>query len=154
MVEKTRYGSPRIPAASACSVLRSHALKSNIVMLPATTVDMAAASLAADAWAALTGTSTIGNARNYGKSAVTVLAACIARACGQPGSNPVNYATQFASSDDSLRLVSEHAAWATEMCPDASRLVLSRAASDLLAAGEETVYGRYAGLLIVVSQQI
>lgn len=157
MQGQTRYGSPRVPAASACAVLRARAAKNVKDLRMVDVVDMAASALSADAWVAITGSSDMTEAYKYGPDAVKVLAACLSRACGYPGEYDKDYWKQgspsLPTSDDYLVLLKDHQGWAAEMCPTAYNLVLAKAGADLLAAGDNNDYGRYGALLILVAEQ-
>lgn len=157
MSDQTRYGAPRLPASSACAVLRAHAAK-NVKELRATSVvDMAAAAVGVDAWVAVTGSSVMSDAHKYGPDAVKVLAACLSRSCGYPGEYSTDYWEQGSQSlpaaEEYLVLLKEHQLWALAMCPTAANLVLVKAGADLLAAGDTNDYGRYGALLLLLADQ-
>lgn len=157
MNDQTRYGAPRLPASSACAVLRAHAAK-NVKDLRATNVvDMAASAVGVDAWVAITGSSNMSDAYKYGPDAVKVLAACLSRSCGYPGEYSTDYWEQsnqsLPSTEDYMVLLREHQLWAFEMCPTATNLVLAKAGSDLLAAGDTNDYGKYGALLLLMAEQ-
>lgn len=157
MYDQTRYGAPKVPASSACAVLRAVAAK-NIKDLRATSVvDMAAAALGVDAWVAITGSPSIADAYKYGADAVKVLAASLSRSCGYPGEYNEEYWEQgnppLPTSEKYLVLCKEHQLWAAQMCPTAPNLVLVRAGADLLAAGDSNDYGRYGALLMLIAGQ-
>jgi hypothetical protein len=152
--EVTRFGSPKVPITQAGALLRALATKCGVKLLDCGRVDMAAAVLGADAWAAIVGASSLNNPKRYGKAAVSVLSASLARAAGYPGAGSEILDSNFADSPKSLRLADEHAAWAEIVCPDAAGLVLMRAGSDMLAGGIDTKFGAYGALLQIVALSI
>lgn len=157
MSDQTRYGAPRLPASSACAVLRAYAARNVKELRETNVVDMAASALGVDAWVAVTGSSTMSDAYKYGHDAVKVLAACLSRSCGYPGEYNVDYWEQgnqsLPAAEEYMVLYKEHRLWALALCPTAPNLVLAKAGADLLAAGDANDYGRYGALLLLMSDQ-
>jgi hypothetical protein len=117
-------------------------------------VDLAAAVLVADAFMALTGADSFDRPASYGEGAVRVLAAMLVRAagCGDPVGEVPTLAC--ASAGWLLLLAGEHAAWARDLVgDDLVEDVLERAAWDLWAGGEGSLFAAYAALLAVSAEQ-
>ncbi len=150
--EVTRFGAPARPVAAAAGVLRARASASGVELRPASQVDLMAAAVVLDAWSALLGGAGLDSVGLHSGEATRVAAAGIARAAGHPGETVVLPPEDCADSQDLLRLAEEHLAWARELCPDATGLVLMRAGSDLSAAGPDSRFTAFGVLLQMLAE--
>jgi len=151
--DATRFGAPSRPIEAATALLRARAAASGLALRPAPPVDLLAAAVTADAWAAVLGASSLDEVRAHGAAATAVLAAALARAAGYPGSVVEVPLEDCASSPEFLRLAEQHRCWVGELCPDAPGQVLMRAWPDLYAAGAGTRLAAYGALLQLLATE-
>lgn len=78
----TRYGADATDPNRAGSVLRARAAAGGVSVQAAGPLDLAAATVAADAWLWLCGTDTFDHPAAHGQAALTALAAILSRAAG------------------------------------------------------------------------
>lgn len=149
---QTRWGSVASSLPRAASALRARASSAGMELRDATDVDLAAAVIAAEAWATTLNATSFQVPAQYGQEAVVVLSAILSRAAGHAGTSEEILPEICSMDPDLLEAAAGHARWASLILGDDAPEALRRAASDLSSAGPYSRFAAYGELLDLTAE--
>jgi hypothetical protein len=150
-VSITAFGSSRHSPIAAAALLRATAAAAGARLHDASTVDLVAATIAAECWMSALNAKNLTQPVRHGTAAVAALAALLARAAGIA---EVQDCPALAGAEQDVKMIHQVenlAKWATTVVGVDASEVLRRAAADLSAGSNDSRLEAMAGLLVIVA---